>query len=93
LSESRGQRTEPNHVGDATHLMRDTRALKLYGHESGPLKIVSCELLRAGTSVRIDDCYRSPMIRVRCSERPFEGRYLIDSDAVKDLEDQLEARK
>jgi hypothetical protein len=75
-------------MSDTTNLLRDTRALKLRGEEGGPLKIVASELLAAGTSVRIDDCYHSAMIRIRCSEVPYEGRYLIEGAALKALEDQ-----
>jgi hypothetical protein len=77
-------------MSDTTYLLRDTRALRLRGEDEGPLKIVASELLTAGTSVRIDDCYRSPMIRVRCSEGPYEGRYLVESDAVREWENQPE---
>jgi hypothetical protein len=77
-------------MSDTRTLLRDARALKLYGEERGPLKIVGCELLTAGTSVRVDDCYRSPMTRIRCNESPYEGRYLIEHAAFGALEHQLE---
>ena len=83
-----GCRIEFNAMSDTANLLRDTRALKLRGEEGGSLTVVGSELLTAGTSVRIDDCYYSAMIRIRCSEGPYEGRYLIECAALGALEDQ-----
>lgn len=77
-------------MSETGQLLRDTRALKLLGEERGPLKIVSCELLTAGTSIRIDDRFQSPMIRIRCSVGPNEGRYWIEQAAFAALRDQPE---
>ena len=81
---------DPEVMSETGHLLRDTRALKLRGEERGPLKIVSCELLTAGTTIRIDDRFQSPMIRIRCSVGQNEGRYLIEQAAFAALRDQPE---